>query len=104
MMNFFMKQASKLLRNKTMWIKIYRVLWPISLGLFAFTFVWMIVSASRYQISDATLCTSKTYLFNQFSTLIFLEAFAVLGFFITLRVKQQGEAKTKRQEKFRKKH
>ena len=87
MMNFFMKQASRLLRNKTMWIKIYRVLLPISLGLFLFTLIWMIVSARRYQISDATLCRSKTYLFNQFSTLIFLEAFAVLGFFITLRVK-----------------
>ena len=85
-----------MLRNKKMWFKIYRILWPISLGLFLITLIWMVCSASKYQISDATLCRSKVYLSNQISTLFFLEAFAVLGFFITLRVRQQGEAKTKR--------
>ena len=44
------------------------------------------------------------YLGSQISTLFFLECFAILGFFITLRVKQQPKAKTKRQENFRKKY
>ena len=46
MMNFFMKQASKLLRNKKRWIKIYKILWPISLGLFLVTILWMIIAVS----------------------------------------------------------
>ena len=87
MMNYFMKHASKLLKHRKRWMKIYRVLWPISLSLFLITVLWMIVSVGSKQIDDSTLCRSKTYLSNQASTLLLLLAFAILGFYVTLRVK-----------------
>ena len=48
MMNFFIKSAGRLLRNKALWYKIYRILWPIALTLFLITIVSMIYNASKY--------------------------------------------------------
>ena len=48
MMNFFIKSAGRLLRNKALWYKIYRILWPMALTLFLISIVSMIYSASKY--------------------------------------------------------
>ena len=104
MMNFFVKQASGLLRNRRLWIKIYKILWRTFAVFLLISIIWMIIQVHAKQMSDVSLCTESSYVSYQFVTLTLLSGFAILGLFITIRAMQQGKAKTKREEKFRQKH
>ena len=101
LMSYYMKQAGKILQNKSRWKVIFQVLWPTSLILFMLVELYTVVKVSENQVTDATLCKTSTYLIMQFSNTAIVIAFAILGAFISLRIKQQGEAETKEEMLFR---
>jgi len=61
-MNFYIKMCSKLLKRRKFWLKVFRVLWNISLIMFFLVETYVIVAVSRERVNDNTLCSNSTYL------------------------------------------
>lgn len=87
-MYFYIKMGSKLLRKRERWLKIFTVLWNVSLSLFILIELYVIVAVAFSRVNDDTLCSHSAYLIMQASNMVIIAAFLTLGFFVDKRVKQ----------------
>ena len=92
LMNYFIRQAKRILKNKARWGRIWNTLWPISLLMYIIAEVYTIVMVAKNSINDESICHSGAYILVQLINLIIMIGFFVLGYFITKRVNMQDEA------------
>ena len=85
-MYFYIKMGSKLLKKREWWLKIFRILWNISLTLFIFTELYVIFAVAFSRVNDDTLCSHSAYLILQCFNMLIIVAFLILGFFVDKRV------------------
>ena len=102
-MYFYIKMGSKLLKKRERWLKIFTVLWNVSLSLFILIELYVIVAVAFSRVNDDTLCSHSAYLIMQASNMVIIAAFLTLGFFVDKRVKQQRQAENQYEVAFRQK-